>query len=63
MAVVHLNRRGTQGTVAEQVTDPRFDVPTAVARFGHRLYLPDARFGTPVTPTTTYTANAIRAPR
>jgi len=63
VAVVHLNRRGTRGAVVERVTDPRFDTPTTVARFGGRLYLPNARFSVTTTPTTPYTANAIRAPR
>jgi sugar lactone lactonase YvrE len=62
VAVVHLNRAGTAGTVVQTLTDPRFDVPTTVAEFGNRLYLPNARFSTPPTPTTTYTAVAIRKP-
>jgi sugar lactone lactonase YvrE len=60
VAKVKLNRSGTRGRVVERVTDPRFDVPTTVAAFGDRLYLPNARFSTPPEPTTTYTANAIR---
>jgi hypothetical protein len=36
------------------VTDPRFDVPTTVATFANRLYLPNARFTTTPTPTTEY---------
>jgi len=62
VAVVQLNRSGTSGTVVTRVTDPGFDVPTTVAAFGNRLYLPNARFTTPATPTTTYTAVAIRRP-
>jgi sugar lactone lactonase YvrE len=62
VAVVRLNRAGTAGTVVTRVTDPRFDIPTTMAAFGNRLYLPNARFTTPVTPTTTYTAVAIRRP-
>jgi hypothetical protein len=62
VAVVHLNATGTAGEVVEYLTDPRFDVPTTVAAFGNRLYLPNARFNTPPTPTTTYTAVAIPAP-
>jgi sugar lactone lactonase YvrE len=62
VAVVALDRAATRGTVVERVTDPRFDVPTTVARFGNRLYLPNARFSTPPTPTTTYSAVAIRRP-
>jgi sugar lactone lactonase YvrE len=62
VAVVTLNRSGSAGTVVERVTDPRLDVPATVAAFGNRLYLPNARFTTPATPTTTYTAVAIRRP-
>jgi sugar lactone lactonase YvrE len=61
VAVVRLNRAGTQGTVVDHLTDPRFDTPTTVASFGSRLYLPNARFGVTTTPSTTYTAVAIRA--
>jgi sugar lactone lactonase YvrE len=59
VAVVRLNRSGTAGTVVAHLSDPRFDIPTTVARFGDRLYLPNARFSTPPTPETTYTAVAI----
>jgi sugar lactone lactonase YvrE len=60
VAVVRLNGAGTSGRVVEHLTDPRFDIPTTVAAFGDRLYLPNARFTTPPEPTTTYTAVAIR---
>jgi sugar lactone lactonase YvrE len=60
IAVLRLNRSGLRGHLAGTVTDPRFDVPTTVARFRHRLYLPNARFTTPPTPETTYTAVAVR---
>jgi sugar lactone lactonase YvrE len=63
VTVVHLNARGTAGTVVRKVTDPRFDVPTTVAAFGGRLYLPNARFTTTPTPTSPYSANAIPRPR
>jgi sugar lactone lactonase YvrE len=59
VASVKLNRTGTAGTVTARHTDPRLDVPTTVAAFGDRLYLPNARFTTPPTPTTTYAAIAI----
>jgi len=62
VAVVKLDRRGTAGTVTARLTDPRLDVPTTVAAFGNRLYLPNARFTTPPTDTTPYTAVAIRQP-
>jgi sugar lactone lactonase YvrE len=60
VAVVQLNRAGSSGTVVDTITDPRFDVPTTVAAFGTRLYLPNARFGTEPTPETEYTAVAVR---
>jgi sugar lactone lactonase YvrE len=59
VAVIRLDPSGTMGTVRARVTDPRFDVPTTVARFGSLLYLPNARFSTMPTPTTPYSANAI----
>jgi sugar lactone lactonase YvrE len=59
VAVLRLSHDGTAGTVVGQLTDPRFDVPTTVAAFGPRLYLPNARFGTAPTPTTPYTAVGI----
>jgi sugar lactone lactonase YvrE len=62
VAVVRLDRHGTSGTLVRAVTDPGFDVPTTVAAFGGRLYLPNARFGTEPTPTTPYTAVAIPRP-
>ncbi|HZN18551.1 MAG TPA: superoxide dismutase [Micromonosporaceae bacterium] len=62
VAVIHLNETGTAGTVVQRVGNPRFDVPTTVARYGSRLYLPNARFTTPPTPTTPYTAVAIPVP-
>jgi hypothetical protein len=62
IAKIALNFAGTRGTVLSRSTDPRFDVPTTIAEFGHRFYLPNARFTTPPTPTTPYTANAIPIP-
>jgi sugar lactone lactonase YvrE len=60
VAVVRLDKAATSGRVVAQLTDPRFDVPTTIAEFGNRLYLPNARFTTPPTPTTPYSAVAIR---
>jgi len=62
VAVVRLNDAGTAGQVVQTLTDPRFDIPTTVAAFGDRLYLPNARFTTPPTPTTPYNAVAIPKP-
>jgi sugar lactone lactonase YvrE len=62
VAVIRLNRQGTAGTVQQRVTDPRFDVPTTVAMFRDRLYLPNARFGIASPETATYNAVAIPKP-
>jgi hypothetical protein len=62
VAVLAVNRSGTRARVLKRVTDDRFDVPTTIAVFDDRLYLPNARFSTTPTPTTTYTANAIPIP-
>jgi sugar lactone lactonase YvrE len=61
VAVVRLNERGTAGRIVQTVTDPSFDVPTTVAAFDERLYLPNARFNTPPEPTTPY--NVVSIPR
>ncbi len=60
VAVLRLNRAGTRGTLIREITSPGFDVPTTAAPFGRRLYLPNARFSTPPTPTTPYWATAVR---
>ena len=60
VAVLHLNRTGTKGTLVRTITDPGFDVPTTAAAFGRRLYLANARFTTPPTATTPYWATAVR---
>jgi sugar lactone lactonase YvrE len=57
IAVVRLHRGG--GEIVNRLTDPAFDIPTTVAAFGGRLYLPNARFSTPVTPTTPYSVVGI----
>ncbi|HET6953002.1 MAG TPA: hypothetical protein VFI47_21645 [Acidimicrobiales bacterium] len=61
VAVVRLDRAGRRGSVADRLTDPRFDVPTTVARFDGRLYLPNSRFLIEPTPATPYSAVAIPA--
>jgi sugar lactone lactonase YvrE len=45
VAVVKLNRRGTEGRLIDTLTSPDFDVPTTVAAYKGSLYLPNARFG------------------
>ncbi|WP_243710730.1 superoxide dismutase [Actinomadura sp. KC216] len=63
VAVVRLNAAGTEGRVIRRVTDSRFDLPTTVAEFGSRLYLPNIRFfSTEPTPHLSYNAVAIPRP-
>jgi len=59
VAVFRLDHGALSGTLKKTLTNPNFDVPTTVASFGKWLYLPNARFSTPATPDTTYTANRV----
>ncbi|MFF5082458.1 SMP-30/gluconolactonase/LRE family protein [Actinoplanes sp. NPDC000266] len=59
---IELNRSGTAGTVVSRTGNPNFDVPTTIAEYGKRFYLPNARFTTPATPETTYTAVRVPIP-
>ena len=59
IAVLELNHAGTKGELVGELTSPDFDVPTTVAAFGNRLYLPNARFTTSPTPTTEYWVTAV----
>jgi len=52
--VFRLAADGRSGVFQRRVTDPLFDVPTTVAAYKGRLYLPNARFTTTPTPDTTY---------
>ena len=65
IAVVTLDPDLGSGAVAEaRITNPAFDVPTTIARFGNHLYAPNARFGTttPVDPNVA-TYNIVRVER
>ncbi len=55
IAVVELAADGSSGTVVGHLTDPRFDVPTTVAKFGPALYAVNARFGIAEPETAEYT--------
>ncbi|MDH6236084.1 hypothetical protein [Cryobacterium sp. CG_9.6] len=59
VAVIRLNAAGTSGELTDRYTDPDFQVPTTIAKFGNGLYLPNARFGTPPTPDTSYSVVRI----
>jgi sugar lactone lactonase YvrE len=54
IAVVRLEPDFSAGQVVETLTDPDFDIPTTVTRFGNALYAVNARFSTPPTPDTEY---------
>ena len=60
VTVIELSEDGGEGKVVKKLTDPRFDVPTTVARFGMRLYLPNARFNTPPAPDTPYDVISVQ---
>jgi hypothetical protein len=62
VAKIQLNGSGTRGELVSRTTDAGFDVPTTIAEYGNRLYLPNARFSTPPTPTTPYDAVSIKRP-
>ena len=54
IAVVRLAPNLSRGTVVRTITDPAFDIPTTIDRFGSRIYAVNARFSTTPKPTTTY---------
>jgi sugar lactone lactonase YvrE len=60
IAVLKVSTDGSRARVVERITDPSFDVPTTVAKFGGRLYLPNARFTTPPTPETPYNVVSVK---
>lgn len=61
VAVVRLGAHLGTGSITTHLTDPALDIPTTIARFGHRLYVVNARFSTPPTPDTRY--DVVHLPR
>ncbi|MGC4942327.1 superoxide dismutase [Kribbella sp. DT2] len=59
IAVLDLNGSGTRGRLVREISSADFDVPTTAAFFGHRIYLPNARFSTPPTAETPYWVTAV----
>ncbi|MER5799323.1 superoxide dismutase [Streptomyces mirabilis] len=57
--VFRLSPDGRSGVFRRRLTDPDLDVPTTVAAYGDRLYLPNARFTTTPTPDTPYDVIAV----
>ncbi len=62
IAVIELAPDLTSGTVVSRITDAGLSVPTTIDEFGRRLYVVNARFGTPPTPTTPYWLTQLRKP-
>jgi len=60
IAVVRLAGDLSSGSVATTITDPDFDVPTTIDRFGNHLYAVNARFGNPAPTTATYNVVQVR---
>ncbi|MDX6259336.1 MAG: hypothetical protein QOH84_1024 [Kribbellaceae bacterium] len=60
IAVLDLNNSGTKGRLVKELTSTDFDIPTTAAFYGSRIYLPNARFSTPPTPTTEYWVTAVQ---
>ena len=54
VAVVKLRDGGANGRLVDTLTHPALDIPTTTAFVAGRLWTVNARFGTPVTPTTPY---------
>lgn len=61
IALIRLSRDYLSGEIVDTLTDPALDVPTTADLFGRRLYVVNARFGTPPTPTTQY--DIVQVPR
>ena len=62
IAVLRLSPDGSSATLEREITSSAFDVPTTVARWGQRLYLPNAKFrpaGQP--PATTFEVVGVSA--
>jgi hypothetical protein len=54
VSVVHLGDRLTRGRVVDELTNPGLDFPSTVTLAAGRLWVVNARFSTPPTPTTQY---------
>jgi sugar lactone lactonase YvrE len=59
IAVLELDKAARSGRLVREIASADFDVPTTAAFFGSRIYLPNARFSTPPTPTTPYWVTAV----
>lgn len=62
VAVLDLSRDGHSASIRTTIRDDRFDVPTTVALSKGRLYLPNARLGTPSPATADYQVVSVPRP-
>ncbi len=62
VAEIRLDHSGSRGVLVSRTTDERFMVPTTIAEYGNRFYLPNAKFNVTPTPATPYDAVSIRRP-
>lgn len=62
IAVIKMASDFSSGELMSSITNSAFDVPTTVTEFGNRLYVVNARFSTPPTPTTQYDAVQVLKP-
>lgn len=63
IAVVELAPDLSSGEVVREITQSNFDVPTTIAKWANQLYVVNARFTTPPTPTTPYTIVRVTVER
>jgi hypothetical protein len=61
ISVVRLSRDLSRGFIARTITDPRFDVPTTIARSGGRNYVVNGKFNTMPTSQTPY--EVVKVPK
>ena len=59
VAEIRLSPTFSSGELVQEITDPRFDIPTTIARFGSDLYVVNARFTAGTDPNLTYTVEQI----
>ena len=62
VAVLRLSRDGLRGSIEARLSGDDLDVPTTVAVSKDRLYLPNARFGTPSPATASYDIVSLDQP-
>ena len=61
VSTVKLRKNLTAGEIVREISDPRFDVPTTIARSGGRNYVVNGKFNTAPTPTTPY--EVVKVPK